>query len=74
MAEITKWDYLVVYSSDLSDLNEDSDKTLDELGAEGWELAGVDRGVFYFKKPLETESTAETIKKRIRKQRKKGSR
>ena len=52
---MTKWDYLVAYSSDLSKIDEEEgEDSLDKLGAEGWELTAVDSGIFYFKRPIGT--------------------
>ena len=66
--EIQKWEYRVVtFSSsrgqtagDVESLrarNKDSEKALNELGAEGWELVAVRENpsrdpVYYFKRPL----------------------
>jgi len=44
MSHPTVWEYLTVPTSDNIDLN--------ALGAEGWELAGVDGTNLYFKLPV----------------------
>jgi len=70
-----KWEYRVVHTSQIADLDgaellvgslgsiadpdlaasvcQAVEKGLNELGGEGWELAGVDQGAYVLRRPLE---------------------
>lgn len=56
MADITQWEYKNITYKGSSVVKEETEKELNQLGKEGWELAGtfsndIGRGTMIFKRP-----------------------